>query len=49
MNSAMVKLENKHKRKQKLINLLCLSTLFCGALVLSCILLVNLRIILLIT
>lgn len=49
MNSAMVKLEKKHKRKQKLINLLCLSVLFCGALVLSCIILVNLRIILSIT
>jgi len=49
MNSAMLELEKKHKRKQQFINLLCLSTLSCGALVLSCILLVNLRIILLIT
>ena len=49
MNSAMVKLEKKHKRKQQFINLLCLSILSCGALVLSCIILVNLRIILSIT
>jgi len=49
MNSAMLELEKKHKRKQKLINLLCLSILSCGALVLSCIILVNLRIILSIT
>jgi hypothetical protein len=49
MNSAMLELEKKHKRKQKFITLLCLSVLFCGALVLSCITLVNLRIILSIT
>tara|TARA_R110001599_G_C11903654_1_gene626608 strand:- start:61 stop:330 length:270 start_codon:yes stop_codon:yes gene_type:complete len=49
MNSALLKLEKKHKRKQQFINLLCLSILFCGASVLSCIILVNLRIILSIT
>ena len=49
MNSAMLELEKKHRRKQKFINLLCLSILSCGALVLSCIILGNLRIILSIT
>jgi len=49
MNSAMLELEKKHKRKQQFINLLCLSVLFCGVSVLSCITLVNLRIILSIT
>jgi len=49
MNSAMLELEKKHKRKQKFVTLLCLSMLSCAALVLSCIILVNLRIILSIT